>query len=59
MASKMSKSYKAEIAGILDIEDNIISILVEDTETPIYLCEFIEDFCDKDVKISISYRQEI
>lgn len=55
----MSKSYKAEIAGILDIEDNIISILVEGTETPISLCEFIEDFCDKDVKISISYRQEI
>lgn len=59
MASKMNKSYKAEITGILDIGDNIISVLVEDTEAPVSLSEFIEDFRDKEVKISISYKEDM
>ena len=59
MASKINKSYRAEISGILNIEDNKIILLVEDIETPINLSDFISDFCDREVKISISHKQEI
>ena len=59
MASKMNKSYRAEITGILSIENETISILVEDVETPISLCDFIKDFSDKEVKISIGYKEDI
>ena len=58
MVSKMNKSYRAEISGILDIEDNVIAVLVEGVGTPINLCDFISDFGDKEVKISISHKQE-
>lgn len=59
MASKMNKSYKAEISGILSIEDGIISVLVENVEESILLANFVEDFNDKEVKISIGYKQDV
>ena len=59
MVNKISKSYKAEISGVLNIEDGIIVVMVEDVETPVILSEFIEEFNDKDVKISVGYKKNI
>ena len=59
MASKMNKSFKAEITGVLNIEDDCITVLVEDVEEPVVLSQFIEDFNDKEVKISIGHKQDM
>lgn len=58
MASKIKKFCKAEINGVLSIDDDIL-VLVEDVEEPINLKEFFEAFCDKEVKISIESTLEI
>lgn len=59
MASKRSKTYKAEINGVLLVEDGIIQVIVEDVEEPISLADFIADFNNKEVKISVGYKQEV
>lgn len=59
MASKRSKTYKAEINGVLFVEDGIIQVIVEDVEEPISLADFIADFNNKEVKISVGYKQEV
>ena len=59
MANKMNKSYKAEISGVLNIEDGIIFIMVEDTEKPVVLSEYIEEFNNKEVKISVCHKKDI
>ena len=59
MGNKINKRYKAEISGVLNIEDGIIVVMVEDVETPVILSEFIEEFNDKDVEISVGYKKNI
>lgn len=59
MASKINKKYSADIKGVLDIEDDKLDIEVEDIENPINLAKFFADFKDKEVKISITYGEEI
>lgn len=59
MASKINKKYSADIKGILDIENDKLEIEVEDIENPINLAKFFADFKGKEVKISITYGEEI
>lgn len=59
MASKINKKYSADIKGVLDIEDDKLDIEVEDIENPINLAKFFADFKNKEVKISITYGEEI
>jgi len=59
MASKIKKGFTAEVAGILDINNDGIFIEVEDVDNPINLAEFIKDFAAKDIKISIGYKEEL
>ena len=59
MANKMNKSFKAEISGVLNIEDGIIFIMVEDVKDPVILSEFIKEFDDSEVKISVCHKKDI
>ena len=59
MANKMNKSYKAEISGVLNIEDGIIFIMVEDVNDPVILSEFIKEFDDSEVKISVCHKKDM
>lgn len=60
MASKINKKYSCDIQGILDIrEDKNIYIEVEDTDPPILLAELFEVFNNKEVKISITFKNEL
>ena len=55
----MNKSYKAEISGVLIIEDGIIMVMIEDTEHPVVLSEYINEFNDKEVKISVCHKKDV
>ena len=56
MASKINKKYACDIKGIISVDDGIITVEVEDVDTPVILADFIKDFVGKaDVKISVSY----
>ena len=56
MASKINKKYACDIKGIISVDDGIITVEVEDVDTPVVLADFIKDFVGKsDVKISVAY----
>lgn len=55
----MSKKYSATITGVLDLSDGIVKVCIEDVEEPVILADFIEDFADKEVKISVSYGDDL
>ena len=56
MASKINKKYACDIKGIISVDDGIITVEVEDVDTPVILADFIKDFVGKaDVKITVSY----
>ncbi|MEG0580240.1 MAG: hypothetical protein RR490_10030 [Niameybacter sp.] len=59
MASKINRKYGADVKGILSIEDGIITVEVEDVDTPVTLSDFFKDFSDKEVKITIAYGEEL
>lgn len=60
MASKINKKYSCDIKGIISTDDGIITVEVEDVDTPVVLADFIKDFVGKpDVKISIAYGEEL
>ena len=56
MASKINRKYSCDIKGIVSADDGIITVEVEDVDTPVILADFIKDFVGKaDVKITVSY----
>lgn len=56
MASKINRKYSCDIRGIISTDDGIITVEVEDVDTPVILADFIKDFVGKpDVKIAVSY----
>lgn len=60
MASKINRKYSADIKGIINADDGIITVEVEDVDEPIVLADFIKDFVGKpDVKVTISYGEEL
>lgn len=59
MASKINKKYSADIKGVLSITDGIITIQVEDMDEPVVLADFIKDFAEKEIKIVVSYGEEL
>ena len=60
MASKINRKYSADIKGIINADDGIITVEVEDMDEPIVLADFIKDFVGKpDVKVTISYGEEL
>lgn len=60
MASKINRKYSADIKGIINADDGIITVEVEDVDESIVLADFIKDFIGKpDVKVTISYGEEL
>ena len=60
MASKINRKYSCDIIGIVSTDDGIITVEVEDVDTPVGLADFIKDFVGKpDVKISVAYGEEL
>lgn len=57
MADKMQKNYKISGSGVLCIEENNISILVED-KGEFNLASVLADLNDKSVKFNFSYDEE-
>ena len=56
MASKINRKYSCDIRGNISTDDGIITVEVEDVDTPVVLADFIKDFVGKpDVKIAVSY----
>ena len=59
MASKINKKYLADVKGVLNIDDGIVTIQVEDVDEPVVLADFIKDFTEKEIKIVVSYGEEL
>jgi hypothetical protein len=59
MASKINKKYSADIKGVLSVDDGIITIQVEDMDESVVLADFIKDFADKEIKLVVSYGEEL
>lgn len=57
MADTMKKNYKISGSGLLCIEDNEITVLVED-KGAFNLAEVLSDLHDKPVKFSFSYDED-
>jgi len=57
--SKLIKKFGADITGVLNIDDGIITIQVEDVDKPVVLADFIKEFTEKEIKISVSYGEEL
>ena len=57
--SNLNRKYCANITGILTLDDGIPTLIVEDHQDPIVLADFINDFKDRMVKISVSYAEEL
>ena len=47
MASKINRKYSCDIKGIISTDDGIITVEVEDVDTPVVLADFIKDFVGK------------
>lgn len=59
MVSKINKKYSADIKGVLSVDDGIITIQVEDMDESVVLADFIKDFADKEIKLVVSYGEEL
>lgn len=59
MASKINKKYSADVKGILNIDDGIITVQVEDVDEPVILADFIKEFKEKEIKIAVTYGEEL
>lgn len=60
MVSKINRKYSCDIKGVVSTDDGIITVEVEDVDTPVVLADFIKDFVGKpDVKISVAYGEEL
>ncbi len=57
MADKMTKNYKISGSGVLCIEGDTISVLVED-KGDFNLASVLADLHDKPVKFSFSYDED-
>lgn len=59
MASKINKKMSVDIKGVLDLTDGIVRIEVEDVEVPIVFTELVKEFDGKDVKIALTFGEEL
>ena len=60
MAAKVTKKSNIAIQGILDIhDDGNMLVSVEDIAEPFKLSELFTDYHDKEVKITITYGEDI
>lgn len=59
MASKVSKRNVANIKGILEHENGVLQIRVEDIETPYVLSDFLKDFVDLEVRMSVVHMEDL
>ena len=59
MASKVSKRSSANIKGIMEIENGSLQIRVEDVETPYVLSDFLKEFVDLEVRMSVVHAQDL
>ncbi|MDD3041305.1 hypothetical protein [Bacteroides sp.] len=59
MASKVSKRSVANIKGILEHENGVLQIRVEDIETPYVLSDFLKDFVDLEVRMSVVHMEDL
>lgn len=53
--SSVTKKYSVTVNGILSIDDNNVSVEIEETGELFSLNELLLDFNDKDVRISCTY----
>ena len=56
--ASINKTYKITAKGILNIDDDIVSIENPDTGELIQLSDLFEDFADKSVSLSINYDED-
>ncbi len=59
MAAKISKKNTLSAQGILDLTDGIIKLEVEGQDTPVTLSELAKDFDGLNVKINITFNEDI
>lgn len=58
MASKVSKRKSANIKGLLEIVGEKILVHVEDIDDAFVLSDFIKEFDDSEVRISVVHSHE-
>lgn len=58
MADKIVRKYNVSAQGILTIDDGVLYISCEDGAQDVSLAKLLEDFNDKQVKISCNYDEE-
>lgn len=54
----ITKKFSLNTDGILNIEDNVVSIENPDTGELIDLCILLSDFADRSIKLSVNYSED-
>ena len=57
--AKINKKMSVDIKGILDLTDGIVRVEVEDTDSPIVFAELVKEFDGKEVKIALTFGEEL
>ncbi len=57
--AKINKKMCVDIKGILDLTDGIVRVEVEDVDTPIIFSELVKEFDGKEVKIALTFSEEL
>lgn len=57
MAAKISKKKVVNAQGTLNVEG--MNLEVEGVDTPVFLAELLKDFDGLDVKLSVTYGEDI
>lgn len=56
--SKINKKYTLNIKGMLYVEDDIISVEIEDTGELVSIASFLSDFDNKECTLTVAYAEE-
>ena len=56
--SKINKKYTLNIKGMLYVEDDIVSVEIEDTGELMSIASFLGDFDAKECTLTVAYAEE-
>lgn len=57
--SKINKKFSLDITGILSLDDGIPKIEVEDMPDPIALSDIAREFENKEIKLTLGFKEEL
>lgn len=57
--AKINKKMSVDVKGVLDLTDGIVRVEVEDVDAPVIFSELVKEFDGKDVKIALTFGEEL